>query len=151
MFCVYYVPGRSIVCIIIIINNITNTNKQDNNVNFSTMKNNDLSCEGLEINKTLLATREHYITAPATLIREPVNLLFLQICTIYHIYSSKYLQLSRLIFSFRKYKQTSSFLVKLREMLQILIRCFICNIVQTATHVAIKQGSVVELVIKLII
>jgi hypothetical protein len=31
----------------------------------------------LEINKTLLATREHYITAPATLIREPVNLLFL--------------------------------------------------------------------------
>ena len=150
MFCLYYVTGRSIVCIIIIISN--NTNKQDNDVNFNPMKNNDLSCEGLEINnKTLLATREHFITAPATLIRKPVNLLFLQVCTIYHICSSKYLQLSRLIFSFRKYKQTSSFLVRLREMLQTLIRCFICNIGQTATHVAIKQRSVVELVIKLII
>jgi hypothetical protein len=77
MFCLYYVPGRSIICIIIIINNITNTNKQDNNVNLNTMKNNDLSWEGLEINKTLLATREHYITAPATLIREPVKLSLL--------------------------------------------------------------------------
>lgn len=77
MFCVYYVPGRSIVCIIIIINNIINTNKQNNNVNLNTMKNNDLSWEGLEINKTLLATREHYITAPTTLIREPVKLSLL--------------------------------------------------------------------------
>ena len=68
---------RSIVCIIIIINNITNANKQDNNVNFNTMKNNDLSWEGLEMNKTLLATREHYITAPATLIHEPIKLLLL--------------------------------------------------------------------------
>jgi hypothetical protein len=50
MFCVYYVEGRSIVCIIIIINNITNTNKQDNNVNVSTMENNDMSWEDLEIN-----------------------------------------------------------------------------------------------------
>ena len=41
---------RSIVCIIIIINNITNANKQDNNVNFNTMKNNDMSWEGLEMN-----------------------------------------------------------------------------------------------------
>ena len=58
-------------------------------MNLKTMKNSDLSCEGLEINKTLLATREHYITASTTLIREPVKLLLFEVCNIYSICSSK--------------------------------------------------------------
>jgi hypothetical protein len=60
-----------------ITNKIINKNIQDNNVNFNTMKNNDLSWEGLEINNKILLTTIPLTLYNSTRLPEPVKLLLL--------------------------------------------------------------------------